>query len=211
MLSCQNLCHGHFQHPALGASPVCNSLWGSPATSPLCMGIWTESEGPSALQDFIWEHGIPSVLHNNNSQMQTSTAWNDILHKYSIKAEHMEPCSSNSKNPSVTLTMRLVFPSTGECSGRFVSHCREQRRCSHLLDPQWQQSTSCQLSGPIRSPKHPMHALKLDCQNGNTKWQDTTPTQNWPTTQIWDIPYIQQRRHWLEGLHLRTTTHGLLM
>ena len=33
-------------------------------------GMWTESKGPTALQDFIREHSIPNILCNDNSKMQ---------------------------------------------------------------------------------------------------------------------------------------------
>ena len=55
------------------------------------MACELKAKDPTALQDFIREHGIPHILRNDNSKMQTGTAWNDILCKYSIKAELTEP------------------------------------------------------------------------------------------------------------------------
>ena len=54
-------------------------------------GMQTESKGPSAQQDFIREHSIPNILCNDKSKMQTGTAWNNILCKYSIKAKLTKP------------------------------------------------------------------------------------------------------------------------
>ena len=51
----------------------------------------TESEGPQTLLRFIRFRGAMSCLRNDNSKMQTSNAWNDILDQYSIKSETTEP------------------------------------------------------------------------------------------------------------------------
>ena len=77
--------------PGIGGITCVQLFVGKSSQFTLVYGMKTECKGPSALQDFIREHSIPSALHNDNSKMQTGTAWNDILQKYSIKAKQMEP------------------------------------------------------------------------------------------------------------------------
>ena len=51
----------------------------------------TESQGTTTLQDFIRDVGAPYHMHNDNSKMQTSKAWKDILRQYNISASTTEP------------------------------------------------------------------------------------------------------------------------
>ena len=44
----------------------------------------TESQGESALDDFVRDIGAPYHLKFDNSQMQTGRAWTSILRKYNI-------------------------------------------------------------------------------------------------------------------------------
>eukprot|EP00957_Ditylum_brightwellii_P005992 453688-Ditylum_brightwellii.AAC.1 len=58
-------------------------------------GLRTESQGPQAFQDFIWDNGAPYALCSNNSKMQTGISFTNILKRYIIKSEHTE-----SKHPT---------------------------------------------------------------------------------------------------------------
>ena len=77
--------------PGLGGITCAQLFVGKSSHFTSVYGMRTESEGPSALQDFIREHSIPNILRNDNSKMQTGTAWNNILRKYSIKAKLTKP------------------------------------------------------------------------------------------------------------------------
>ena len=77
--------------PGFGGITCAQLFLGNSSHFTSVYGMQTESEGPSALQDFIQEHSIPSVLCNDNLKMQAGTAWNNILHKYSIKAKLTKP------------------------------------------------------------------------------------------------------------------------
>ena len=54
-------------------------------------GMRTESEGPTALRDFIRQVGVPFSLRNDNSKMQTGRSFLDICSVYSIGTETTEP------------------------------------------------------------------------------------------------------------------------
>ena len=51
----------------------------------------TESEGPTALRDFIRQVGVSFSLRNDNSKMQTGKAFMDICNVYTIGPETTEP------------------------------------------------------------------------------------------------------------------------
>ena len=53
--------------------------------------IQFESEGPTALQTFIRQIGVPFTIRNNNSKMQTGKAFMDLLNIYNIGHETTEP------------------------------------------------------------------------------------------------------------------------
>ena len=55
------------------------------------IGMKTESEGPSALKSFIRQIGAPFALRNDNSKMQTGTAFMDVCNFYNIGTETTEP------------------------------------------------------------------------------------------------------------------------
>ena len=56
-------------------------------------GMRTESQGCDTLQDFIRDVGSPYNIHNNNSKMQTSKVWHEILRTYNITQTTTEPYS----------------------------------------------------------------------------------------------------------------------
>ena len=62
-------------------------------------GLHRESEGPSALDDFVREFGAPVLIRNDNSKMQTGNAWREILRKYCIGEQTTEPNHPN-QNPA---------------------------------------------------------------------------------------------------------------
>lgn len=52
----------------------------------------SENSGPNALQDFFREIlGVLLSIRKDNSKMQTSQAWFDIMRKYNSKDEYIEP------------------------------------------------------------------------------------------------------------------------
>ena len=54
-------------------------------------GMSTKSEGATTLLQYIKERGAPSHIHNDNSKMQTSKAWNEICNQYLIQTSTTEP------------------------------------------------------------------------------------------------------------------------
>ena len=54
-------------------------------------GMRSEDQGTEALQDFIRDVGAPYNIHSDNSKMQTSNAWKDILRQYNISQTTTEP------------------------------------------------------------------------------------------------------------------------
>jgi hypothetical protein len=54
-------------------------------------GMRMELQGMMMLKDFIHEVGVPYHLHNNNSKMQLSEAWKEVLWKYCISNGMTEP------------------------------------------------------------------------------------------------------------------------
>lgn len=54
-------------------------------------GMKTESEGPSKLRTFVREIGAPFSLINDNSKMQTGTAWTSICNEFNIGTGTTEP------------------------------------------------------------------------------------------------------------------------
>ena len=54
-------------------------------------GMHRESEGPTALCDFVRHIGAPCFICNDNSKMQTGIKWREILRKYCIGEETTEP------------------------------------------------------------------------------------------------------------------------
>ena len=62
-------------------------------------GMSTESEGSATLLQYIKERGAPPHIHNDNSKMQTSKAWNEICNQYLIQTSTTEPYQPQ-QNPS---------------------------------------------------------------------------------------------------------------
>ena len=54
-------------------------------------GVTTEAEGSTTRLQYIKERGALSHIHNDNSKMQTSKAWNDICNQYLIQTSTTEP------------------------------------------------------------------------------------------------------------------------
>ena len=54
-------------------------------------GMHQEAQGIDALQDFIRDVGAPYNIHSDNSKMQTSNAWKDVLRHYNISQTTTEP------------------------------------------------------------------------------------------------------------------------
>ena len=59
----------------------------------------TDSEVPYTLKNFISNVGEPTGIHNDNSKIQTSKAWHDVLMKYCIDDSTTEPQHPH-QNPS---------------------------------------------------------------------------------------------------------------
>ena len=51
----------------------------------------SEDQGVESLQDFIRDVGATCNIHSDNSKMQTSNAWKEILRQYNISASTTEP------------------------------------------------------------------------------------------------------------------------
>ena len=58
-------------------------------------GIQTKSQRPESLEAMCIDHGAPYQLRNENSKMKTGHAWNDIMRKFTIKAETTAPYFKN--------------------------------------------------------------------------------------------------------------------
>ena len=51
----------------------------------------SESEGPTALKDFIRDIGVPLAMRTDNSKMQDGAGWKDVLRRFGIKSSFTEP------------------------------------------------------------------------------------------------------------------------
>ena len=69
---------------ALGGYTAAQVFSGRTSYYTWVLGMRTESEGPTALRDFIRQVGVPFSLHNDNSKMQTGRASMDICNVYTI-------------------------------------------------------------------------------------------------------------------------------
>ena len=54
-------------------------------------GLKSESEGPQAFEDFLRDKGAPYGLRHDNSKMQLSKTWVQILRRYNILDQNTEP------------------------------------------------------------------------------------------------------------------------
>jgi hypothetical protein len=54
-------------------------------------GLVSEASGPQALLDFFREIGVPISIRRDNSKMQTSQAWNDLMRLYNSSDKFIEP------------------------------------------------------------------------------------------------------------------------
>ena len=61
-------------------------------------GMKTESNGPSALEDYFRQEGVPLSMLRDNAKMEMSQQWNDLLRKYWVKDLFTEPYHAN-QNP----------------------------------------------------------------------------------------------------------------
>ena len=59
----------------------------------------TEASGPQALMDFFREIGVPISIRQDNSKMQTSQAWNDLMRLYNSSDKFIEPYNPQ-QNPA---------------------------------------------------------------------------------------------------------------
>ena len=76
---------------ALGGFTAAQVFCGRTSYYTWVRGMKTESEGPTALRDFIRQVGVPFSLRNDNSKMQTGRAFMDICNVYTIGTETTEP------------------------------------------------------------------------------------------------------------------------
>jgi len=76
---------------ALGGYTCAQLFVGLKSQYTVLFGMHRESEGPSALTDFVRHIGAPKFIRNDNSKMQTGIAWREILRKYCIGEETTEP------------------------------------------------------------------------------------------------------------------------
>ena len=76
---------------AITGESCCQIFVGLTSGLTYCYGMKTESEGASKLQEFIRQVGAPFSLRNDNSKMQTSTAFLDICNLYNIGTKTTEP------------------------------------------------------------------------------------------------------------------------
>ena len=84
---------------AIGGATCAQIFVGTTSAYTRCFGMMTESEAPTALEDFIRKVGAPHTLRNDNSKVQTGKRWKEILRKYAIKDETTEPHHPN-QNPA---------------------------------------------------------------------------------------------------------------
>ena len=85
--------------PSLGGSEAVQFFVGTKLHFMRAYGMKEESEGVGALEDFIRETGAPYHIVNDNSKMQTSKAWIDILRRYNIADSTNEP-HNQQQNPA---------------------------------------------------------------------------------------------------------------
>ena len=76
---------------ALGGCTAAQVFCGRTSYFTWVRGMRTESEGRTALRDFIRQVGVPFSLRNDNSKMQTGKAFMDICNVYTIGTETTEP------------------------------------------------------------------------------------------------------------------------
>ena len=55
----------------------------------------SESKSHTMLETFIANVGAPYAMKSDNAQMETSRAWKNILRKYNINIQNMEPYHPN--------------------------------------------------------------------------------------------------------------------
>ena len=61
-------------------------------------GMKSEASGPSALEDYFRQEGVPISLLRDNAKMEMSKQWNEIMRKFWVKDTFTEPYHSN-QNP----------------------------------------------------------------------------------------------------------------
>ena len=103
---------------ALGGYTAAQVFCGRTSYYTWVRGMRTESEGPTALRDFIRQVGVPFSLRNDNSKMQTGKAFMDICNVYTIGTETTEPHHPQ-QNPAENRigTLKLVANRVMDRSG----------------------------------------------------------------------------------------------
>ena len=76
---------------ALGGDSCVQIFCGTTSYYTWLKGMKTESEGPSALRDFIRQVGVPYSLRNDNTKMQSGKALMELCNVYTIGTETTEP------------------------------------------------------------------------------------------------------------------------
>ena len=81
-------------------------------------GMRTESNGPSALLDFLRQVGAPISIRRDNSKMQVSHLWQEYMRRYNVADEFTEPYNPQ-QNPAereigqIKTIMERTFNDTG--------------------------------------------------------------------------------------------------
>ena len=70
-------------------------------------GMTSESGGPDALLDFFRNIGVPLSIRRDNSKMQASQAWMDIMRRYNSKDKFTEPYNPQ-QNPAEGSGVRVI-------------------------------------------------------------------------------------------------------
>ena len=83
-------------------------------------GMKSEHDGPEALLEFFRRIGVPISIRRDNSKMQTSQAWNDIMRRYNCDDEFIEPYNPQQNTAErrigiIKNAMKRTFIDTG-CS-----------------------------------------------------------------------------------------------
>jgi len=76
---------------AIGGHTCAQIFYGTTSRFIVLYPMKRESDGPSALEDFIRDHGSRFTIRSDNSQMQSSELWNTFCRKYNIKQSYTEP------------------------------------------------------------------------------------------------------------------------
>jgi hypothetical protein len=108
-------------------------------------GMVSENSGPEALLEFFREIGVPLSIRRDNSKMQASQAWNDIMRKYNCKDEFTEPYNPQ-QNPAernigmIKTAMKRCFADTG-CDPRawfrLAAHISDVQNCTAYKSLGW--------------------------------------------------------------------------